>query len=152
MKPTPEEYQALLERSWAPCTVNPMAAIVGATVGAVEGAEPGSEIVRIHTDRGTLTLWHGQDCCESVEVEDVVGDPADLIGGTVTAMEERGGGSVESGGDRATWTFYDLRTTKGDLTIRWLGSSNGYYSESVDVDWLPKETVTRHAPPLWRLE
>lgn len=67
---------------------------------------------------------------------DVVGDLKDLIGNPILLAEEVVGGDTPEDVDREfsesyTWTFYKLSTIIGSVTIRWLGESNGYYSESV---------------------
>lgn len=116
--------------------------IVGATVLEVRGATIGSESVSIVTERGTLRMFHAEDCCESVNVEDITGDPADLVGGVVVVCEERDNEPPpfkegEYVPESFTWTFIEIRTSKGDVTFRWLGTSNGYYGESPAYGWTP---------------
>jgi hypothetical protein len=78
-------------------------------------------------------MYHSQDCSESVHIDDINGELDDLIGEPLTVAEEvssRNTLASESG----TWTFYKFATIKGYVTIRWYGSSNGYYSESVSFN------------------
>lgn len=87
-------------------------------------------------------MYHAQDCCESVYIEDINGDLEDLVGTPIVkAYKTVAGTAEEAGVDPETasyshgdqrWTFYHLRTAKGDVTIRWYGTSNGYYSIAVD--------------------
>lgn len=113
--------------------------LVGLTLVAVKGA-PGSDRIEFITDKGDRFIqYHSQDCCESVSVEEIIGDLSDLIGSPILQAEEAVSSDETPEGvtppeypDSYTWTFYKLATIRGSVTIRWLGESNGYYSEGVD--------------------
>lgn len=102
---------------------------------------PEKDEIMFVTDRGErFVQYHSQYCCESVEVAEIVGDLRDLIGSPILLAEEvihenetpEGVSTDHWLNDSYTWTFYKLATNRGRVTIRWLGTSNGYYSESVD--------------------
>lgn len=97
----------------------------------VEGMENGSDEVVFTLDNGLeYLMYHAQDCCESVYLEDVCGDVEDLLYEPITITETSNFDREKN--ESQTWTFYTLNTKKGSVTLRWLGESNGYYSESVD--------------------
>lgn len=109
----------------------------------VTGLEKGSyEVHFVCADGSKWRMVHEQDCCESVSVEDVVGDVADLVGADVIDARQEVGSDDPAGyqaseyRESCTWTFYVIQTNKGAVTIRWLGESNGYYSEGVDFECL----------------
>lgn len=98
-----------------------------------------SAVVFVTKGEQTFFMHHIQDCSEFVQVEDIDGDLEDLVGSPITLAEEIQNPFDAPELDTKTyydesylWTFYKLGTAKGSLTIRWLGRSNGYYSEAVN--------------------
>ena len=112
------------------------------------GKEGDKELIFTTSDNKKYLMSHRQDCCEIVEVEDIIGDLKDLMGSPIllaeeTSSEENPVGFIipEYVKDEKydwrggfSWTFYKLATIKGYVTIRWSGTSNGCYSESVDFE------------------
>ena len=118
-----------------------------------------NEELIFHLENGDkYKLYHPQDCCESVSIDDINGDLEDLIGAPILLAEEVNSEEFQknfeesfklkegkedydwnyenedgdSKPESCTWTFYKLATKNGYVDIRWYGESNGYYSESVE--------------------
>lgn len=105
--------------------------------------DDGDYIMFVTKDDEHYKMYHSQDCCESVWLEDIVGELDDLLGQPIIVSEEvtnredppisqnypEDWGTPES----YTWTYYNLATPLGSVQIRWFGSSNGYYSEEATI-------------------
>ena len=99
--------------------------------------QDGSEMV-FANDTERFKFFHYQNCCESVSIDDVVGDLADLVGTPILMAEEVSGEAPvefdETYHECVQWTFYKFATIKGYVDVRWFGESNGYYSTGVDLE------------------
>jgi len=109
--------------------------LLGKVLIKVEAMAGNDEILFICQDGSKYRMFHDQDCCESVSIEDICGDLDTLIGNPLLMAEE----STNQEGSKKyaesfTWTFYKFATIKGYVTIRWYGESNGYYSEEVNFE------------------
>lgn len=105
----------------------------------VVGYHKETEEIKFECNDGTaIYFFHDQDCCEYVRLVDADGldNNVDIFTGCKWCKVEEV--KKESGwdnyGESYTWTFYKFTTDKGYDTMRWLGESNGYYSEEVNFE------------------
>lgn len=85
-------------------------------------------------------FYHSQDCCENAWLDDIIGDLNDLLDWPILKAEEKTNSDYiqpnneeEMLDESWTWTFYTLATINGYVDIRFCGTSNGYYSESIQI-------------------
>ncbi len=114
-----------------------MAQMLGKTFVQVTGSVGGEQMMFVTAQGERFTFAHSQDCCELVDINDIVGDLQDLVGEPLLVAEQVQGETPvdfdEGDHESVTWTFYKFGTRKGWVDVRWLGESNGYYSESVEL-------------------
>ena len=100
---------------------------------SVRGAD---DVILVTTDNEAFEFSHMQDCCESVSLQSIKGDFRDLIGKPILFVDHKE--STDWPPDRAdepsdsfTITTFRIIANGVYITMGWLGTSNGYYSERV---------------------
>jgi len=113
--------------------------MIGKTMVSVKQID-NDRIEFVDTEGIEYALYHQQDCCESVYIEDVVGDLQHLVNAPLYMAEEvyssdepKKHEDSEYTDESFTWTFYKFATVHGYVTIRFYGSSNGYYGETANL-------------------
>ena len=147
--------------------------LLGRRIADIHVLSDHEQVLIVDYDDNGFLLCHTQDCCESVYLEDIEGDLEDLLDIPLVQAEEISSNDGEpwrAEGKEAnhfkleqaigllepppqrpdeesyTWTFYRLSTQAGGAVLRWYGSSNGYYGESVDVYQISPEDCRREFP------
>ena len=118
------------------CDINSLIGKTLTTIEKTKDEESIYELIFTCLDGKKYIMWHDQDCCESVELHEVIGD-LDVLLNTPIIMAEEISNSNETKYGSETWTFIKLATINGYVTLRWWGRSNGYYSEHVNFAVLP---------------
>lgn len=108
--------------------------MIGEVFTSVTRNQNNQDEIYFSNDTGKFTMTHHQDCCEDVYIESIVGDLEDLVDTPILKAEEVVSYDEDTD-ENCTYTFYKFSTIKGYVDIRWVGSSNGYYSESVDLEY-----------------
>lgn len=108
--------------------------IIGKTCTKIDKSD--DEVMFYFLDGTKYKMYHEQNCCETVYLEDVCGDLDDLVGMPILMAEEVDSEppvvNREYEAESETWTFVKMATINGSVTFRWYGESNGYYSERPD--------------------
>lgn len=111
--------------------------LVSEVLTHIDTDEKNSETI-LTTESGKIVkIFHVQDCCETVSIEDTEGDWHKLVGKVIVEAskdEVPQGDPPPEYPDSWTRTTLKFRVDGETVISRWIGESNGYYSESVDTE------------------
>jgi hypothetical protein len=108
--------------------------MIGQKMTEVSGNQYDDEMIFTADNGRRFVFYYEPDCCARCSIEEVIGDLDDLVGSPILEAEEVSSDDAPepaSADESYTWTFYRFATAKGSVVVRWLGTSNGWYSESV---------------------
>jgi hypothetical protein len=109
-------------------------ALVGEVLDAVDIDREENQILLTTRSGRKFLVYHEQDCCETVAISGQDGSFDNLIGKPLIEARDFGvDTSEEAIDDSQTTTTLVFRVDDQTVISRWIGDSNGYYSESVDI-------------------
>lgn len=87
----------------------------------------------INDETRRFKMYHPQACCESVELIDGLEELKQCLNYTIVDayVTTNSNDSKDNTHESWTWTYYTIQTDRCSATLRWYGTSNGYYSEGV---------------------
>lgn len=110
--------------------------LVGETLTHIDVDGSNDEIMLTTQSGRQIRIYHSQDCCESVTIEDTEGNWHELIGKPILVAEHDEqplGDPPPKYSDSWTRTSLTFKVDGATVISRWIGESNGYYSESVNI-------------------
>lgn len=128
-------------KGWLFATIEDAKENLKSGISKVVGYKEETEEIYIYCKNGKVVkFFHNQDCCETVYLESADGlkNNVDIFTNCdwceVEEFTDVNSKPLSEWDSSFTWTFYIFRTNKGYDTMRWYGTSNGWYSESVDFE------------------
>ena len=111
--------------------------LIGETLTHIDVDDEDNQIMLTTQSGRQIVIKHYQDCCENVHIVDTEGHWHELIGKPIisTSHDET---EMEDAYDHGTRTVITFRVDGATVISRWIGESNGYYSESVSLAEITK--------------
>ena len=115
-------------------------ALVGEVLDSVDIDREENQILLTTRSGRRFVVYHEQDCCETVAISGQDGSFDKLIGKPIVEARDIAVDTSEEAIDSSqTTTILVFRVDDQTVISRWVGDSNGYYSESVDIAELISE-------------
>lgn len=97
--------------------------------------EDNAQLIFISNTSRKFKMLHYSDCCESVTLDDIIGELDFLIGVPIL--------HAACVSNEEQWTFYHINTKKGYVTLRWFSDSDWYSSEISIVEESTRKTINK---------